>query len=110
MMYIVTKHNDTRKRITSDFFDMDFNSLPIKSFHENSGKKIEPFDNFEKMKDLANKISQDIPHVRVDFYNVDNHIYFSEMAFYNFAGLAPIEPQEYDELLGSWIKLPKIDN
>ena len=31
------------------------------------------------MKDLSKKLSKNIPHVRVDFYEVDDKAYFGEM-------------------------------
>ena len=59
------------------------------------------------MKDLARKLSKDIPHVRVDFYEVDGKVYFGEMTFFHFSGIVPFEPDEWDFTFGSWLDLPE---
>lgn len=56
---------------------------------------------------LAEKISTDIPHVRIDFYSINNHIFFGEVTFYHESGYGEFTPESYDYLLGSWINLPK---
>lgn len=82
----------------ADFYRKDF-----KPFDELPSKPI----NFEKMKELASKLSKDIPFVRVDFYEIDGKIYFGELTFFPCGGFIPFEPQEYDLILGNMLELPK---
>ena len=49
----------------------------------------------------------EIPHVRVDLYEVDGHPYFGEMTFYHHGGLVPFMPAKWDKIFGDWKKLPK---
>ena len=56
--------------------------------------------------DLSRKLSADIPHVRLDFYIINNHIYFGEMTLYHGSGLEKITPEWFDLQLGEWITLP----
>ena len=58
------------------------------------------------MKELAEKLSQNIPHVRVDFYNINGRIYFGELTFYHWSGFVAFEPKEWDKTFGDWITLP----
>ena len=58
------------------------------------------------MKRLAEKLSADIPHARIDFYEVDGKVYFGEITFYHWSGMTPFDPPEWDEILGDWIALP----
>ena len=58
------------------------------------------------MKLLAEKLSQDIPFVRVDFYDVDGKVYFGELTFFPGSGLEPFNPPEWDEKMGGWVTLP----
>ena len=58
------------------------------------------------MKELAEKLSVNIPQVRVDFYEVNGKVYFGEMTFFHWSGMMPFEPEEWDYKFGSWIKLP----
>lgn len=89
-----------------DFFDADFNHLDIRNGHPNS--KVPPTkpQNFEEMKCLAEKLSKDIPHVRVDFYEVNGKTYFGELTFYHWSGFVKFDPENWDMKFGNWISLP----
>ncbi len=91
---------------TFDFFDMSFNHLEIINGHPNSSDRIEKPETFERMIDFVSKLSEDIPHVRVDFYEVDGRTYFGELTFFHWSGLVPFEPPQWDRTLGDWINLP----
>lgn len=58
------------------------------------------------MIELAGKLSVGHPHLRIDFYNVNGKIYFSELIFYYFSGMMPFEPGEWDCKFGELMKLP----
>ena len=88
-----------------DFYDLDWNPMPFERHYKRSGQKIKRPDNFEKMVELAKKLSKDIPFVRVDFYEIKGKIYFGELTFYPGTGLEEFTPDEYDEILGRWINL-----
>lgn len=83
----------------------------LMKFHR---KDYRPFEklppkpqNFEEMKKLAEILSKDICFVRVDFYSIENRIYFGELTFYPGGGYIPFEPEEYDDILGKMLELPK---
>lgn len=61
----------------------------------------------DEMIRLSEILAKDIPHVRVDWYIVNNHLYFGEMTFFDGSGFDSWGSQEDDLLLGSWIKLPE---
>ena len=42
--------------------------------------------NLDKMLEIAQKLSEDFPMVRVDLYNIDGHIYFGELTFTPYGG------------------------
>ena len=90
-----------------DFFDENFNHLPLKNGHPNAPVPPHKPSNYEKMIELAEKLSTGIPQVRVDFYDVNGKIYFGEMTFFHWSGLVPFEPEEWDRKLGDLIELPK---
>lgn len=102
VMYIVSDS----ERIY-DFYDMDFNRLSVKHVGENSPHPVPKPDRFDEMVELARKLAADIPHVRVDFYNINGQIYFGELTFYNWAGNQPFEPESFDYELGQKLKLPE---
>lgn len=93
-----------------DFFDEKFNHLDITNGHPNAPEVPHKPYNFDKMIQLANKLSKNIPHVRIDFYEVNNKIYFGEMTFYHWSGYVPFEPSEWDYKFGELINLPNRGN
>ena len=93
-----------------NYYDADYNHLPFKQGHENAKVPPQKPVSFEEMKRLAAKLSKGIPHVRVDFYEVNERPIFGEFTFTHFAGMVPFEPEEWDYKFGEWLKLPEISN
>lgn len=60
-----------------------------------------------KMIIAARKLSKDIPQVRVDFYVVDNQLFFGEMTFTSTGGYMHYLTQEYLLEMGSKVILSK---
>ena len=91
-----------------NIYDKEFNLLPFIETRENYKEKIEKPKNFDKMIEIAQKISEGIPHLRVDLYNIDGKIYFGETTFFHGSGLSNyFKPEEWNDRLGNYIKLPK---
>lgn len=88
---------------TSDFYDMDFNHLPIRMVDPNAAVPPLRPQCFEQMKQIASTLSKGIPHVRVDFYCVNNKIYFGEYTFYHMGGFSEVKPSEWNNRLGEYI-------
>ena len=55
---------------------------------------------------LAERLSKDIPFLRVDFYCIDNHIYVGELTFYPASGLLEFTDVAWDRQMGDWLTLP----
>lgn len=92
-----------------DFFDCDFNHLPVYNGHEWSTYKLEKPDNFEEMLEVCRVLSADFPHVRVDLYNENGKIYFGELTFFHFGGIVPFEPRSFDYEFGKYMDILKIN-
>lgn len=90
-----------------DYFDADYNHLDLRQSHPNASVPPAKPHHFELMKKLAEELSQGIPHVRVDFYEANDRVYFSELTFFPYGGWAAFHPEKYDYELGSYIKLPE---
>lgn len=105
-MFIATERQ-SGEETKFDFFDENFNHLPFTNGHPNAEKMPEKPATFEEMKKLAEKLSSNIPQVRVDFYEVDGKVYFGELTFFHWSGVVPFEPEEWDTIFGSWISLER---
>lgn len=81
-------------------------------YHSVLDNKIAPRPaNLDLMIKLAEKLSQGFIHVRVDFYDVNNRIYFGEMTFTPSSGADVWIPKEANLRVGQLINLksPKKD-
>lgn len=91
-----------------DYYDLKFNHLDIKQKYPHAQEALRKPVTFEKMIDFSKILSKGFPHVRVDFYEVNGHLYFGELTFYHFSGFMPFEPDRWDKVFGDWLKLPKV--
>ena len=94
-------------QITFDYFDEHFNHINVVQTHPPAAVTPEKPEQFELMIELAEKLSKGLPHVRVDFYQVNGKVYFGEYTFFTHGGWAAFDPEEYDYKLGSYIHLPE---
>lgn len=102
---------DRNSSETIDFYDLDWNIVEFTGLHEPNNpyphsKKIykEP-KRYKEMIEIAQKLAGDASFVRVDLYLVDNKIFFGELTFYPFAGIGVFEPDEWNLIMGEYIKL-----
>lgn len=61
----------------------------------------------ETMIEYAQILSEDFPHVRVDFYEVEGKIIFGELTFFHASGFLHFIPDEFDFELGKKFILPE---
>lgn len=91
----------------ANYYDCDFNLLDFgeADFPPVKDRIIRCPDCFEKMIELAETISLHKRFVRVDFYEVDNHIYFGETTFYPASGTGKFVPESADYRIGRLLQL-----
>ncbi len=75
-------------------------------YPKNPEHQIEKPRQLDKMIELAQILSKGIPSVRIDFYSIEDKVYFGEITFYQEAGYAHFDPEEYALELGGYIRLP----
>ena len=96
------------KHHTQDFYDKEWNLTGItqgsySGFNTTPSPKPALLDEMIRLSEI---LAEGIPHVRVDWYIVNNHLYFGELTFFDGSGFCPFDRYEDDLLLGSWITLP----
>lgn len=94
------------KNTKADYFDADFNHLNLKWGYPNAETMPKCPRSFERMRAAAEKLSESISELRVDFYEVDGKTYFGELTFYDGMGMEAFDPPEWDKTFGEWITLP----
>ena len=103
IMYISKDHGRDPR---TDFFDMDFNHLPIKARDPHAEVTPQRPEQFDQMRRLAETLSEGLLHLRVDFYIVNEKVYIGELTFYHMSGMTEFTPREWNVKMGSWINLP----
>lgn len=92
------------------FFDKEWNlkRLNIRGKNAPADFTIPKPSCMDQMFDIAAKLSEKIPYVRVDLFECDGKIYFGEMTFYPDSGFDANLLPETDKYFGQLIDLSKI--
>jgi hypothetical protein len=98
--------SDRKNNVKFTFFDRTGNFLDIKQCGAPNDRNVKKPKNLEKMIELAEILAKNITQVRIDFYEVNNKIYFGEMTFFDTSGFGKFEPDYWDKKIGDMIKLP----
>ena len=91
------------------FFDKNGNFMDVCQGGSKNDKNVEKPKNYEKMIELAERLAKGTYQLRVDFYEINNKIYFGELTFFDSSGFDKFDPDYWDEEIGKWLKLP-VDN
>lgn len=97
----------TENGLHMNCYDRDWNPMPFERHYPRSANEIKKPDSYELMVELAERLSEGTTFERIDFYEIDGRIYFGEITMYPGNGMEEFTPFCYDELLGSWIRLPE---
>lgn len=97
------------RRTISAFLDMNWEMLPFKKKNENHAVSYPPKpESFDELKRIALLLANGFPFVRIDLYEINKEVYFSEYTFFPSSGMQPYEPTEWDRKLGEMLDLPSI--
>lgn len=88
------------------FFDREWNVLPFKRDYPYEEKGLLKPKRYDEMLELSEKLSEELPFSRIDFYEVNGQIYFGEITLFPGGGFEAFQPEEWDYRLGSWLTLP----
>ena len=76
--------------------------------HPNSNEEIARPAELDKMLELAEALSKDVPFLRSDFYTIGGNVYFGELTFFPASGFEGFKPESFDKTLGDWLALPTV--
>ena len=91
-----------------NYYDMNFNALTEISRNDhpaNYSSLDKKPKNWNLMIEYATKLSEDFKFVRIDFYEIENKIYISELTFYPNGGYIKYKNKNTDLELGKLLKL-----
>ena len=93
---------------TFRFYDKEWNRLLYQKPELEPESNVERPENYEKMIRIAEQLSENLVHMRVDLYNIDGHIYFGELTFFDQGGFDTDITLETDLKWGELMDLEKI--
>jgi len=83
----------------SNTYDAQWNYLDVQKGYGHFDERIVP-ENGDEIIRIAEKLAAPFEFVRVDLYNVDGRIVFSELTFFSGGGMVPFDPPESDYEFG----------
>lgn len=104
-MYIVTnREND----IHYNNYYIDWTPFPEAQFNHWTETKedIKKPSNWDEMVKISETLGKPFPFVRVDLYNIDGHIYVSELTFTPAKGTLLFKEDKVDYQIGEWLTIP----
>lgn len=107
-----TEQGEHSKNVYRSFYSPDFEQIPELCIlgDEPARRVLEKPENWDKMVQIAERLSEPFAFCRVDLYNIDGKIYLSELTFFPNAGVNRFKPDEWAVRLGSWLDLEKCKN
>lgn len=91
----------------ANYYDVEGHLLPFGEVYcpPDFDKKLPLPQKLDEMVSIAEKISSNIPFLRVDLYETNDKIFFGEMTFYPASGYGKFIPDEWDIKLGEWLNI-----
>lgn len=99
----------TSRGVRYHYFDRNWNYLPYCPYSDldvSELNKLRP-QNYDEMIAIAEKLSEGIPEVRIDLYEINGRVYFGEMTFFSQSGWDTDITYEADKAMGEKIILPQ---
>ena len=105
-LVLVCKDRFSNNGLSEDFFTVNWEHLDVRRpDHRNSDETIVRPENLDQMLEYAQVLSKGTIFLRTDFYSINGKIYFGEMTFFPAGGFEAFDPEDFDILLGDWLKI-----
>ncbi len=93
------------------FLTMDWTRAPFARTDFKPFEQLPPRPEcFDEMVAIASRLSQGHEFLRVDLYQINKTVYFSELTFSPCGGMMPFDPPEWDAILGEKIRISKLND
>lgn len=101
------KLNDelSSKLSAASMYDINWNKLPFRKNKDTENRDEKKPNSFNKMKEVAISLSKDFKFARVDLYEYNENIYFSEFGFYPCGCVTAFTPPEADFEVGKLLDI-----
>ena len=104
----VSRGMENHRTAQMGFYDLNFEEIFSRIDYKKFEVPPQKPQNLDEMIHVAEKLSKGFPFLRVDLYEVNDKVYFSELTFIPSGGMARFEPEEWDRIMGGWLELPQL--
>lgn len=87
-------------------YDRQWQKSGIEIDYPTHDKLVEKPNCYEELMEVAEKMSEGIPFVRVDCYIINNRVYVGEMTFFPWGGFMKFKDEAWNRALGDLEELP----
>lgn len=95
------------KQYQMSHFERNGTFIPVKNTKYDMGPDKLPAVDLGKVRDMAERVSLGLDHVRVDLNIAGGKVYFGEYTLFSGSGHMKWDPPGFDEQLGSWWELDR---
>ena len=75
-------------------------------FDHAKGPVKKPKD-LKKLIEMSEKLAEETPYLRVDWYDINDKILFGELTFYTWGGTCKFIPWKWNRIIGDMVTLPE---
>lgn len=98
--YFVAAHIDRAENHRQAFYDLNWRQVPMVYVNQHDILHMPRPTNLDELLAVAEKLSQGLDYVRVDFYNDGQRVIVGELTNYPNNGYSRFVPEKYDHILG----------
>jgi hypothetical protein len=108
--FLSIEEKNPNGRHVRDYYAIDGSRHHVKFFNDlpTPDRPYTLPDNFNKMIHMAESLSQSYPHIRVDLYNLNGHVFFGEMTYTPENGMTAWNPRSLDLVYGKLMNINAI--
>ncbi len=99
---LICQNIDKDGRRYTNVFDEDWNAVPVRFGYDRLSHPLT--EKRQELTQVAEKLSAPFDFVRVDLYENNGLVQFSELTFHSGGGLVPFEPDSYDTEFGKFFE------
>lgn len=87
------------------FYDREWRKMPFARHYPVEKEPMPKPKNYEKMVRLAETLATQLNFARIDFYDINENVFFGEITFFPGNGYEEFTPKEWDYKIGDWLNL-----
>lgn len=106
---LVCSDRFSKDGVKEDFYDINWNRIPVSRPNKRTSAQDVPRpEQLDEILEISKALANNIPFLRTDFYIINGKVYFGEITFFPASGFSSFVPKDWDDIFGSWIKLPQV--